>query len=95
MTFRLWRPGDPLVAGRFGLREPSAGAPEMRPKILFAPLLGFDAEGTRLGFGGGYYDATLARLRRERPDPRRTASPFPARERKKFRAKSTTKNWIS
>lgn len=63
LTFRRWKPGDPLAAGRFGLREPVATAPEMVPKILLAPLLGFDGAGTRLGFGGGYYDATLARLR--------------------------------
>jgi 5-formyltetrahydrofolate cyclo-ligase len=63
LIFRLWRPGDPLSPGRFGLREPSAAAQAMEPKILFAPLLGFDAEGARLGFGGGYYDATLAQLR--------------------------------
>jgi 5-formyltetrahydrofolate cyclo-ligase len=63
LTFRQWRPGAPLVAGRYGLREPSASAPEMRPEMLFLPLLGFDAEGTRLGFGGGYYDATLDHLR--------------------------------
>jgi 5-formyltetrahydrofolate cyclo-ligase len=63
LTFRRWRPGEPLAAGRYGLREPAATAPEMTPKILFAPLLGFDSEGTRLGFGGGYYDATLAYLR--------------------------------
>ncbi|WP_298359647.1 5-formyltetrahydrofolate cyclo-ligase [Rhodoblastus sp.] len=63
LTFRLWRPGAPLVVGRFGLREPSASAPEMRPDMVFLPLLGFDVEGTRLGFGGGYYDATLDNLR--------------------------------
>ena len=63
LTFRQWRPGAPLVAGRHGLREPSASAPEMRPDMAFLPLLGFDAEGTRLGFGGGYYDATLGHLR--------------------------------
>ncbi len=63
LTFRLWRPGAPLVLGRFGLREPSASAPEMRPEMLFLPLLGFDSEGTRLGFGGGYYDATIDHLR--------------------------------
>ncbi len=63
LTFRLWRPGAPLVAGRYGLREPSASAPEMQPEMLFLPLLGFDFEGTRLGFGGGYYDATLDHLR--------------------------------
>lgn len=63
LTFRLWSPGDELAPGRFGLREPVASARDMTPKILFLPLLGFDAEGTRLGFGGGYYDATLAHLR--------------------------------
>ena len=67
LKFRLWRPGEKLVVGRFGLREPDISAPEMTPKIIFAPLLGFDAEGGRLGFGGGYYDATLAQLRREAP----------------------------
>jgi len=63
LTFRLWRPGDALVCGRFGLSEPSTDAPEMRPKILLAPLLAFDDRGGRLGFGGGYYDATLEKLR--------------------------------
>jgi 5-formyltetrahydrofolate cyclo-ligase len=65
LTFRLWKLGDPLVAGRYGLCEPEADAPEMTPKILFAPLLGFDAQGGRLGFGGGYYDATLSQLRKK------------------------------
>jgi 5-formyltetrahydrofolate cyclo-ligase len=64
LTFRLWKPCDPLTTGRYGLREPEAEAPEMTPKILFAPLLGFDGKGGRLGFGGGYYDATLAHLRK-------------------------------
>ncbi|HUO53376.1 MAG TPA: 5-formyltetrahydrofolate cyclo-ligase [Rhodoblastus sp.] len=63
LTFRLWKPGDALAQGRFGLREPLETAPAMRPRILFAPLLAFDRAGTRLGFGGGYYDATLAALR--------------------------------
>jgi 5-formyltetrahydrofolate cyclo-ligase len=63
LAFRLWRPGDPLEKGRFDVVEPLGEAPALIPKILFAPLLAFDAEGTRLGFGGGYYDATLAHLR--------------------------------
>ena len=67
LTFHLWRPGERLVAGRFGLREPASSAPEMSPSIIFAPLLGFDADGGRLGFGGGYYDATLAHLRSAGP----------------------------
>jgi 5-formyltetrahydrofolate cyclo-ligase len=64
LIFRLWRPDDPLVSARYGLREPESSAPEMVPKIVFAPLLGFDGQGGRLGFGGGYYDATLEHLRR-------------------------------
>lgn len=63
LVFRLWRPGDALVGGRFGLSEPAPDAAEMTPKILLAPLLAFDDKGGRLGFGGGYYDATLEKLR--------------------------------
>ncbi len=67
LKFRLWRPGDPLVSGRYGLREPDAAAREKTPKIVLAPLLGFDVRGGRLGFGGGYYDVTLAHLRGSGP----------------------------
>jgi 5-formyltetrahydrofolate cyclo-ligase len=67
LRFRLWRPGEKLVAGRHGLREPDSSAPVKTPKIILAPLLGFDLSGGRLGFGGGYYDATLAHLRAAGP----------------------------
>ena len=63
LTFRLWRPGEKLVAGRHGLSEPDSSALAKTPKIILAPLLGFDLSGGRLGFGGGYYDATLTHLR--------------------------------
>ncbi len=62
LKFRLWRPGEKLVAGRHGLREPDSTALATTPKIILAPLLGFDSSGGQLGFGGGYYDATLAHL---------------------------------
>jgi len=67
LKFRLWRPGEKLVAGRHGLREPASSALSQTPKIILAPLLGFDSSGGRLGFGGGYYDATLAHLRAAGP----------------------------
>ena len=61
--FREWRPGDRLEPRAFGLQEPLATAPEVVPRVLLVPLLAFDREGYRIGYGGGYYDLTLATLR--------------------------------
>lgn len=63
LTFRLWAPGEPLITHRFGMREPAPSAAEVRPGVLLVPLLAFDRQGHRLGYGGGYYDRTLAQLR--------------------------------
>ncbi len=63
LRFRAWRPGDALRPGRFGTLEPSAEAAEVEPEVLFVPLAGFDRRGHRLGYGAGYYDGALARLR--------------------------------
>jgi len=58
LVFRAWAPGETLVAGRFGtMFAPGA---EVTPEVILVPLLAFDAHGNRLGFGGGYYDRTLA-----------------------------------
>lgn len=63
LIFRLWSPGDPLVRAGFGLRVPDESAEEVTPGILLVPLLAFDGRGYRLGYGGGYFDRTLALLR--------------------------------
>lgn len=62
LTFRLWQPGGALITGPFGVQIPLDGAP-MVPQVLIVPLLAFDAQGYRLGYGGGFYDRTLAGLR--------------------------------
>ncbi len=64
LDFRAWRPGDPLVPAGFGTREPPVEAPSVTPGLLLIPLLAFDAAGYRLGYGGGFYDRSLALLRR-------------------------------
>lgn len=63
LLFRRWTTKDPLIPGPYGVREPSRRLPEVRPDILFVPLAAFDRRGNRLGYGGGYYDATLRELR--------------------------------
>jgi 5-formyltetrahydrofolate cyclo-ligase len=67
LVFRRWRPGDPLVAASFGLKEPAADAPAVAPDLIFVPLVAFDRRGYRLGYGAGYYDRTLANLRANNP----------------------------
>lgn len=66
IVFRLHEPGSKLVAGPFGTSEPPADARELKPDVLLAPLLAFDAKGNRLGYGKGYYDEAIARMRSER-----------------------------
>ena len=60
LVFRLWATGDPLDDGPFGTRHPTEDAPEVTPSALLVPLLAYDAECYRLGWGGGFYDRTLA-----------------------------------
>ena len=63
LQFRTWTPGEVLEEGRFGIRVPPTGNDSIVPDILLLPLLAFDGMGYRLGYGGGYYDTTLRKLR--------------------------------
>ena len=64
---RAWAFGETLGSGVWGIREPKPEAPEAFPDILIVPLLLFDRAGYRLGYGAGYYDMTIARLRTMKP----------------------------
>ncbi len=63
LIFRAWVPGMALRRVGFGLSEPGPEAKEVDPDIVFVPLLAFDREGHRIGYGKAYYDGGLARLR--------------------------------
>jgi 5-formyltetrahydrofolate cyclo-ligase len=67
LIFRRWQPGMALGHAGFNLSEPGPECPEVRPDVVLTPLLAFDSEGYRIGWGGGYYDRTLAKLRAEGP----------------------------
>ncbi len=67
LIMRAWRFGEPLDSGVWGIREPKVGAPEVAPDILLVPLLAFDRDGHRIGYGAGYYDMTIGKLRAMKP----------------------------
>ena len=67
LIMREWVFGEPLAAGVWGIREPKPEAAEVEPDILLVPLLAFDRTGHRLGYGAGYYDMTIHRLRAFKP----------------------------
>ncbi len=60
LGFRQWHPDAPLRQGRYNTRHPDG--PALTPSFILVPLLAYDLRGHRLGYGGGYYDRTLAAL---------------------------------
>jgi 5-formyltetrahydrofolate cyclo-ligase len=66
LDFHLYEQGAQLVPGGFGLSEPSKDWPKADPDVLIVPLLAIDAKGYRIGYGAGFYDRTLAKLRASR-----------------------------
>ncbi len=67
LVFRGWKPDVSLEPAAFGTQVPGADCPVLEPDLLLVPLLAFDRRGFRLGYGGGFYDRTLATLRGRRP----------------------------
>ena len=67
LTFLHTTTASDFEAGAFGVLEPKLTRPEAVPDVLLVPLVGFDQAGYRLGYGGGFYDRTLAKLRALKP----------------------------
>jgi 5-formyltetrahydrofolate cyclo-ligase len=63
LKFRLWTPGEPTIAGVWNIPMPPEAAAEIFPDVVLVPMLAFDKQGYRLGYGGGFYDRTLRQLR--------------------------------
>jgi 5-formyltetrahydrofolate cyclo-ligase len=62
LVFRRWQPGLQMVRGDWDIPVPPADAERLTPDVSLAPVVGWDNAGFRLGYGGGYFDRTLARL---------------------------------
>lgn len=77
LELRVWEQGASLYPSGFGTLAPSELAPQAEPDVVLVPLLGFDNSGTRLGYGGGYYDRTLAGMSKK---PRLIGLAFAAQE---------------
>ena len=67
LIMRAYAFGQQLNSGVWGIREPKDDAPEVDPDILIVPLAAFDRRGNRIGYGAGYYDMTINRLRALKP----------------------------
>jgi 5-formyltetrahydrofolate cyclo-ligase len=63
LTMRAYAFGDEFARGQWGIREPKPERPEVFPDVLIVPLACFDRAGHRIGYGAGYYDMTIRRLR--------------------------------
>jgi len=65
LLFRQWDENMTMTTGKYGVHEPASNVTLM-PDVILVPILAFDANGHRLGYGAGFYDRTLARLKKQK-----------------------------
>jgi len=64
MIFRLWKPTDPLTINRFGIPEPTKTNKKLTPDLILVPMVAFDKKLNRIGYGGGFYDRSLKKIKK-------------------------------
>ena len=64
MSFYSWSPNEPLTVNRFGILEPFKGK-KISPSTLIIPMLAFDSNLNRLGYGGGFYDRFIQKIEKQ------------------------------
>lgn len=68
LIFRHWQPDQPLQRGTYGIAQPPESNRLAVPELILVPMLAFDGNGHRLGYGGGYYDRTIHEFRKNTPE---------------------------
>jgi len=66
MSFKLWTSGEPLCVNEFGIPEPNSSRIEIMPDIVLVPLVAFDKKLNRIGYGKGYYDRSLKKIKKNK-----------------------------
>ena len=68
MCFKLWIFKEPLYMNNFGILEPRKSKVEITPDLILVPLVAFDGQLNRLGYGKGYYDRILNKIKKNKKD---------------------------
>ena len=64
MNFKLWSFKEPLYVNNFGILEPNNSKKEIIPDLILVPLVAFDNQLNRIGYGKGYYDRSLEKIKK-------------------------------
>ena len=64
MSFKRWTPNEPLFVSKFGILEPENISKELVPDLIMVPLVAFDNQLNRIGYGKGYFDRKLKKLKK-------------------------------